>query len=146
MMLAAGAREQIALQAQLLDEVDAAVMLLDFSGEHAVVRYWSEGARRLYGYTAEEAIGRALMDLVTPEEGREAALKHRPTVLSGVPVEDELVACDKDGRVFPIYARMRPVPPGTGSGRKCSSPSPWISARAARLKRRSCAMPRPSAR
>ena len=117
MMLAAGAREQIALQAQLLDEVDAAVMLLDFSGEHAVVRYWSEGARRLFGYTAEEAIGRALMDLVTPEEGREAALKHRPTVLSGVPVEDELVVCDKDGRVSGLRSHA-PGAPGDEIGPK----------------------------
>jgi len=42
------AGEQIPLQAHLLDEVDAAVMLLDFSGEHAMVCYWSEGAQRLY--------------------------------------------------------------------------------------------------
>ena len=41
MMPVAPAREQIALQAQLLDEVDAAVMLLDFSAQHAVVCYWS---------------------------------------------------------------------------------------------------------
>ncbi len=115
-MLAARAREQIALQAQLLDEVDAAVILLDVSGEHAVVRYWSEGARRLHGYTAEEAIGRALIDLVTPEARREAALRNRHTALAGVTVEDELDARDKHGRVFPVYARMRPVPPGDGIG------------------------------
>ena len=66
-MLAPDAREQLALQAQLLDEVDAAVVLLDFSGEHALVRYWNEGARRLYGYTAEEAIGQALMDSSRPK-------------------------------------------------------------------------------
>jgi diguanylate cyclase (GGDEF)-like protein/PAS domain S-box-containing protein len=116
MMPVVPAREQVALQAQLLDEVDAAVVLLDFSGEHAVVRYWSEGARRLYGYTAEEAMGRVLMDLVTPEENREAALRHRPTVLAGVTLEYEPDTCDKHGRVFPVYARMRPLPPGDGIG------------------------------
>lgn len=116
MMPVVPAREQVALQAQLLDEVDAAVIFLDFSGEHAVVRYWSEGARRLYGYTAEEAMGRVLMDLVTPEENREAALRHRPTVLAGVTLEYEPDTCDKHGRVFPVYARMRPLPPGDGIG------------------------------
>src|ERR1039458_5383349 len=110
------AREQVALQAQLLDEVDAAVVLLDFSGEHAVVRYWSEGAQRLYGYSAEEAMGRALMDLVTPEENREAALRHRPTVLAGVTLEYEPDTCDKHGRVFPVHARIRAVPPSDGIG------------------------------
>jgi diguanylate cyclase (GGDEF)-like protein/PAS domain S-box-containing protein len=115
-MLTAYAHEQIALQAQLLDEVDAAVILLDFSGEHAVVRNWSEGARRLFGYTAEEAIGRVMMDLVTPEEYRDAALKLRSPVLARVTVEEEIEVCDKQGRVFPIYARIRPMPPGNGIG------------------------------
>ncbi len=114
----APAREQIALRAQLLDEVDVAVMLLDFSGEHAVVRYWSEGAQRLYGYTAQEAMGRVLMDLVVPAEGREEALKHRPTVLAGGTIELESDARDKDGRVFPVSSRMRPVAPGDGIGAK----------------------------
>ncbi|MGH2864740.1 MAG: sensor domain-containing protein, partial [Solirubrobacteraceae bacterium] len=115
-MPVACAPEQIALQAQLLDEVDAAVMLLDFSGEHALVRYWSEGAQRLYGYTAEEAIGRVLMDLVTPAEDREEALRHRPTVLAGLTLEYEPDTCDKHGRVFPVHARVRAVPPGDGIG------------------------------
>ncbi len=112
------AHEQLALQAELLDEVDGAVMFLDFSGEHAVVCYWSEGAQRLYGYTAEEAMGRVLMDLVVPAEGREAALMHRPTVLTGETIEVESDVCDKDGRVFPVSSRMRPVPPGDGIGPK----------------------------
>jgi diguanylate cyclase (GGDEF)-like protein/PAS domain S-box-containing protein len=115
-MSAAPELGQIALQAQLVDEVDAAVILLDFSGEHGVVRYWSDGAQRLYLYTAEEAVGRVLMDLVTPEENREAALKHRPTVLAGVTLEYEPDTCDKHGRVFPVHARIRPVPPGDGIG------------------------------
>jgi diguanylate cyclase (GGDEF)-like protein/PAS domain S-box-containing protein len=117
-MPVAPAGEQFALHAQLLDEVDAAVVLLDFSGEHAIVRYWSEGARRLYGYSAEEAMGQALMDLVVPEESNEVAMRLRATVLAGVAIEDELAACDKHGRVFPVYARMRPVPPGDGIGPK----------------------------
>jgi len=117
-MPVAPAGEQIPLQAHLLDEVDAAVMLLDFSGEHAMVCYWSEGAQRLYGYTAEEAMGRVLMDLVVPAEGREAALKNRPTVLAGETIEVESDVCDKDGRVFPVSSRMRPLPPGDGIGAK----------------------------
>jgi diguanylate cyclase (GGDEF)-like protein/PAS domain S-box-containing protein len=112
------AQQQIALQAELLHEVDGAVIFLDFSGEHAVVCYWSEGAQRLYGYTAEEAMGRVLMDLVVPAEGREAALMHRPTVLTGETTEVESDVCDKDGRVFPVSSRMRPVPPGDGIGPK----------------------------
>ena len=62
------ASEQIALQAQLLDEVDAAVILVEQYGGEGVVRYWSAGAERLYGYTAEEAVGR---ELDRSRDGRE---------------------------------------------------------------------------
>jgi len=118
MMLAVPAREQIALQEHLLNEIDAAVILLELSAEQAVVRYWNDGARRLFDYTAEEAIGCSLMDLVTPEERREAELRHGPAVRAGVTVEDEVDVRDKHGRVFPVYARIRPVPPGDGIGPK----------------------------
>ncbi len=118
MTLAVPTPEQIALQAQLLDEVDASVILLEISSERAVVRYWNDGAHRLFGYTAEEAIGCSLMDLVTPEERRETAVRHGPAVLAGMTVEDEVDVHDKHGRVFPVYARMRPAPPGDGIGPK----------------------------
>jgi PAS domain S-box-containing protein len=117
-MPVASAGEQIAVQEHLLNEVDAAVILVEVSAEQAVVRYWNDGARRLYGYTAEEAIGCSLMDLITPDERRETALRHRPAVLAGVTVEDEVDVRDKHGRVFPVYARMRPLPPGDGIGPK----------------------------
>jgi diguanylate cyclase (GGDEF)-like protein/PAS domain S-box-containing protein len=117
-MLAAPAGEQIALHEQLLDEVDAAVILLEMLHGQAVVRYWNDGARRLYSYTAEEATGCSLMDLITPDDRRDEALRHAPAVRAGVTVEDEVDVRDKQGRVFPVYARLRPVPPGDGVGPK----------------------------
>ncbi len=77
------ARDQIALQAQLLDEVDAAVILVEQSGEQGVVRFWSAGAQRLYGYTVEEAVGRDLRDLVMVESGRAMASAHADAVRAG---------------------------------------------------------------
>jgi len=110
------ARDQIALQAQLLDEVDAAVVLVDRSGGEGVVRFWSAGAQRLYGYTAEEAVGRQLRDLVMAESGRAVASAHRAAVRAGETIEAETEARDKHGRVFPVYVRIRPVPPAVGLG------------------------------
>ncbi len=47
---------------QLLDLVNvAAVMLRDLDG---TIRFWSEGCHRLYGWTAEEAIGRSSHELL----------------------------------------------------------------------------------
>jgi diguanylate cyclase (GGDEF)-like protein/PAS domain S-box-containing protein len=110
------ARDQIALQAQLLDEVDAAVVLVEQSGERGVVRFWSAGAQRLFGYTAEEAVGRELRDLVVAESGHAVASAHRSAVRAGETVEDEAEARDKHGRVFPVDVRIRPVPLAAGLG------------------------------
>ena len=110
------ARDQIALQAQLLDEVDAAVILVEQSGKQGVVCFWSAGAQRLYGYTAEEAVGRDLRDLVMAESGRAMASAHGAAVRAGETIEDEAEARDKHGRVFPVDVRIRPVPPAAGLG------------------------------
>src|SRR5664280_1406940 len=107
------AQEQIALQAELLDEVDAAVIFLDAAG---VARYWSRGAQRLYGYTAEEAIGHGLGDLIMPEESRVEMLRLRSSVQAGQPVEGEFDVHDKQGRVLPVYFRARPVSLGGEGG------------------------------
>ncbi|MGO9751251.1 MAG: EAL domain-containing protein [Solirubrobacteraceae bacterium] len=101
------AQEQIALQAELLDEVDAAVILTDTS---VAVRYWSRGAQQLYGYTAEEAVGRPLFDLIIPEEHQAEVMKLGRGAIAGIATEGEHHARDKQGRVFPVYVRLRNVP------------------------------------
>jgi diguanylate cyclase (GGDEF)-like protein/PAS domain S-box-containing protein len=100
------AQQQVTLQAALLDDVDAAVVFLDVAG---AVRYWSSGAERLYGYSSEEAIGHTLADLIMPEESRAEMQRLRSGVLGGQSVEWEADVHDKQGRVFPVYVRIRPV-------------------------------------
>jgi diguanylate cyclase (GGDEF)-like protein/PAS domain S-box-containing protein len=110
------ADERGALQAELLDEVDAAVIFADSA---FVVRYWSRGAQRLYGYSAEEAIGRGLMDLMVPKSSRAAALELERTVREGVPVDGEIDVQRKQGQLVPVSFRLRPFPGGdeVGPGR-----------------------------
>jgi diguanylate cyclase (GGDEF)-like protein/PAS domain S-box-containing protein len=122
------AQQQVALQAELLDEVDAAVVFADSS---LVVRYWSRGAQRLYGYTPEEAIGRELLELMVPEENHSEALELQRIAPEGRPVEGELDVRDKQGRIIPVYFRVRPFPEGdeVGPGRGIISIGVDISAR-----------------
>ncbi len=105
------AQEQIALQAQLLDEVDAAVILTD---AELLVRYWSRGAQQLYGHTCEEAIGRALVDLIVSEDSGVAMRQLADRAMTGQPAEGELDARDRQGRVFPVYIRLRATALGDG--------------------------------
>jgi diguanylate cyclase (GGDEF)-like protein/PAS domain S-box-containing protein len=107
------AQEQVALQAELLDEVDAAVIFADAA---YMVRYWSGGAQRLYGYAAEEAVGHGLFDLMVPEESRIEALDFERAAREGRPVEGELDVRNKQGRVIPVYFRVRPFPLGDEAG------------------------------
>ena len=110
------ASEQIALQAQLLDEVDAAVILLDVATQPGVISYWSAGAQRLYGYTKEEAVGRTLIELVMTEQSRETVECHLEPVMRGESVADELELRDKQGRVFPVAVSLRLVSESVGAG------------------------------
>ena len=48
-------------QTLLLDSARDAIMLCDMDG---VIRFWNEGARRLYGWTREEAVGKRKAELV----------------------------------------------------------------------------------
>ncbi len=58
------AAQRLAAQAALLDKAQDAILVRDLDG---IVRYWNKGATRLYGWSAGEAVGRDICDLVYPE-------------------------------------------------------------------------------
>lgn len=53
--------EKVRKQAELLDKAQDAIILLDLQGR---IRYWNRSAERLYGWTAHEAEGRLISELV----------------------------------------------------------------------------------
>ncbi|MEI8019434.1 MAG: PAS domain S-box protein [Schlesneria sp.] len=53
-------RQQIEQQSQMLEHVSDAVSVVDPSGR---ITYWNQGAQRLLGWTADEAIGHNVTDL-----------------------------------------------------------------------------------
>ena len=107
------AQKQLALQAALLDEVDAAVILTD---DQLAVRYWSRGAERLYGYTADEAIGRQVVDLIVPAHSRSEVMRLAGSAIAGEAAVGEIDARDQHGRMFPVAVRLRVVAPEVGDG------------------------------
>ncbi len=54
-------REQIEQQSQMLDQVSDAVRIIDLDG---TITYWNQGATRLFGWTAAEAVGLDANDLI----------------------------------------------------------------------------------
>ena len=66
------AEEQIREQAALLDQAQDAIMVRDL--DHNIL-FWNKGAEHIYGWTAEETVGRNVCDLILkqPSEQFEAA-------------------------------------------------------------------------
>jgi PAS domain S-box-containing protein len=67
--------------------------------EDGITRYWNDASERLYGYTAAEAIGRSLLELIIPPEMREAVRDAmRQMMATGQPIPTaELSLMRKDG-------------------------------------------------
>lgn len=84
-----------------------AIVLADSEG---VIRAWNEGAQRLFGYDAADAIGQSL-DLIVPEQYRE---RHwagfRAAMISGKPKLDRpagnLPVLRSDGTVGRLPGRL----------------------------------------
>jgi PAS domain S-box-containing protein len=89
--------------------VDALVML-DSLGK---VRFWNQAAEKLFGYYAQEALGRDFHEMATPPAQREQARQGLECFArSGqAPVDgatQEMEAQDRQGRVFPVEVSLSP--------------------------------------
>ena len=99
------AQSEIATQAALLDEIDAAVVATDASGQ---ISHWNRGAEHLYGWTSAEVLGRHADEVIMPTDGADVAeltdelhrVGHR---------ENELTVRRKDGSTFPAFVRDRVI-------------------------------------
>ena len=66
----AGTEERLRFQAHLLDAVGQAIIATDLQGK---ILYWNRCAEQLYGWSEREAMGRAVHELLVPEESWENA-------------------------------------------------------------------------
>ena len=88
-------------QANLLNLTHDAVVVRDMSG---TVKYWNRGAEEMYGWPAEQAVGRLIQELLktifpVPLEQIEAE------VISTSRWEGELVQTKKDGSQVVVASR-----------------------------------------
>ena len=68
--------------------------------------YWNQASENLYGYTAQEAIGRNLLDLIIPPEMRvdvERAIQQMANTGQGIPAS-ELSLMRKDGSRVAVFS------------------------------------------
>lgn len=97
---------QVHFQAQLLNAVNQAVIATDLDG---IVTYWNRYAERLYGWTAEEALGRSILELNVPSDGSPQANEVMGTLRAGKVWSGDIVLRHKDGHIFPVHVTDSPV-------------------------------------
>ncbi len=70
------------------------------------VRFWNVGSERLYGWTAREACGRSVLDLIIPPAMRNEVREAMQAWMAGGPAirSAELLLQHKDGSLRPVYA------------------------------------------
>jgi len=95
--------DTLARQAAILDQVGDSVVSTDLEG---FVNSWNKGAERLFGYAADEAMGRHISFIYPPEEHdhlREQVI--RPLREKGS-LAVEVRLCRKNGRQFPAWLSL----------------------------------------
>jgi diguanylate cyclase (GGDEF)-like protein/PAS domain S-box-containing protein len=81
------------------------VAVQGYDRERRVI-YWNEGSTRLYGYSAEEAQGRLLEDLIIPAFMREGVIQaHRAWMHRGIDIPpEEIELKHKSGELVPVFS------------------------------------------
>ncbi|MEO6907234.1 MAG: PAS domain S-box protein, partial [Abditibacteriaceae bacterium] len=103
--------EAFAARAAIVEAADDAIIGEDLDG---VIVTWNGGARRLYGYSAEEAIGCSEAMLIPPEMPDELA-QILETIRGGKTMEHhQTVRMRKDGKRVDVSFTLSPIKDGQG--------------------------------
>jgi len=95
------AEEQIREQAALLDKAQDAILVRDLDQN---ILFWNKGAERLYGWTAEEAVGRNAEGLIYKEHSPHFDTA-RQAITENVEWKGEMHQVRRDGRQIIVESR-----------------------------------------
>lgn len=115
-------KTSLTLEAKKAEETEAFLAALVQSSDDSIVGTtldgtivsWNSGSERLWGYTAEEAIGKPITILFSPEE-RPGAFKNTEKVKHSQRIERfEATRMRKDGVMIDVSAILSPIKDGQG--------------------------------
>jgi PAS domain S-box-containing protein len=107
------AEERIIEQAALLDKATDAIMTLNLDGQ---ITFWNSGAERLYGWRADETVGKLHESQLYSQENAPAFNARSRTLRDGR-WKGELVQMRKDGAELFVESRWTLVPDRDGNPR-----------------------------
>jgi diguanylate cyclase (GGDEF)-like protein/PAS domain S-box-containing protein len=97
---------RLRFQAQLLDQVDVAVIATDMGG---LVTHWNAHATRIYGWTREEALQRPIRDLTVGPSDAATVVAIWSRLRAGESWSGDFIARRKDGTTFPAQVHDSPI-------------------------------------
>ena len=98
--------------AAIVQSADDAISSKDLNG---IIQTWNMGAEKIFGYTAEEIVGRHISILVPPGHADEI-LQIIKRISLGEHIERyETVRMRKDGTLIPVSLTLSPIKDGSGS-------------------------------
>ncbi|HEX2168034.1 MAG TPA: PAS domain S-box protein [Longimicrobiales bacterium] len=100
------AANRIEFQSQLLDQVGQAVIATDTTG---TIQYWNAAAQALFGWAAEEVIGKPLRSIIPADEDGAAAIRSASESWTG-----EVVVQRRDGRRILVGATLSTLRDSSG--------------------------------
>ncbi len=104
--------EAVRFQAHLLDTVEQAVIATDLEGK---IIYWNRYAAALYGWAAEEAVGRPIIEVTPAETSQTQAAEIMDALLEGKAWSGEMTLRRRDGTTFPALVTDTPIHDDTGA-------------------------------
>ncbi len=107
---AAKARETF--QANLLANVINSIVATD---THGIITYWNRSAERLFGWTANEAIGRQITELLVPDDAQEMTRELFARLPQLRRFDGEMHALRRDGTDVPVYVTISTVADAEGN-------------------------------
>jgi len=103
---------------ELLDRISDGVYFVD---RNRKILYWSEGASRLSGYTAEELLGRCCQDNIlchVDPAGKQLCMDGCPltaSIADGAPHQAAVFLRHKQGRRVPVAVQVQPIRDADGA-------------------------------
>ncbi len=89
----------------ILQSAPVAIIAQD---RHRIITFWNPGAERIFGWTAEEAVGQ-LPPFVPPESLVEHRMLFHSAARNGAPLEAEVVRMRKDGQPIEVSLSLQVV-------------------------------------
>jgi two-component system CheB/CheR fusion protein len=96
----------LAFQGHLLNTVEQSVIATDLDGR---ITYWNKYAERMFGWTADEVMGRPIVDINVPEPDLHRGEEIMNELRQGKTWSGEFLVKRKDGSTFPAHVFNTPI-------------------------------------